>query len=123
MDAAFTHTADGKLTFARDAAGALFLDDLAAYAVLSTMCAERGRYAFDSGVGTLLSTVTKDGRATASRLSACASDALEQCHQDQLVRAGATYRVDRARSGAFLVGLTWHSPTGKAVAQTVRRCP
>ena len=121
MDAAFTHTADGKLTFARSAAGDPYLDDLATYAVLSTLCAERGRYAFDAGVGTLLSTVTKDGRATASRLAACASDALEQCRQDQLVRAGATYRVDRERSGAFSIALAWQSPTGRAVAQTVRR--
>lgn len=120
MDAAFDHTADGKLTFARDAAGDFYLDDLATYAVLSTLCAERGRYAFDAGVGTLLSTVTKDGRATASRLSACASDALEQCRQDQLVRAGATFRVERERSGAFSIALAWQSPTGRA-AQTVRR--
>ena len=121
MDAAFTSTAEGRLTFARDAAGNPFLDDLATYSVLSTLCAERGQYAFDAGVGTLLSTVTKDGRATASRLSACASDSLEQCRQDQLVRAGATFRVDRERSGAFSIALAWRSPTGRAVAQTVRR--
>lgn len=113
MDVAFTVNKNGKLTFARNSAGDFYFDNRAVYSVFSTLFAQKGRYFFDSTVGTYLSTVTKDGRTTATRLVACANDALSQLRDtERVITDFSTPNATRLRSGAWSLALSWSTPSG-----------
>lgn len=113
MDVAFTQNPQtGRLTFARNAAGDFYLDDRGTYAVLATLYAQKGRYFWDATVGTYLSTIKQDVRATGTRLIAAASDALEQVRQEGMIRGGSA-TAERLRLGAWSLPIRWLSPRGE----------
>lgn len=117
MDVAFKTTSDGKLTFRRDSSGDAQLDDQATYAVMATMMAQKGAYAWDATVGTYLFRIVKDGRLTGTKLSAVGTDALDQVRQE----AGITpIEATPARSalGKWSLLLRWRSPGGKVATAT-----
>ncbi len=115
LDVAFTSTPTGRLSFARKD-GDLFLDDKCVYAVIATLCSIKGRYGWDSSVGTWFTTIKKDGRLTGTRLSAAATDALDQVRAE----LGITPRdpqADRLSGGRWQLQLRWRS-VGKDVSST-----
>lgn len=117
MDVAFTTTTDGKLTFSRDSAGDVQLDDRAAYGVMATLIAEKGSYSWDGTVGTYLHRLTKDGRLTGTKLSAAASDALDQARQEFGVTPIEATPA-RAASGKWSILLRWRSVGGTVATAT-----
>lgn len=117
MDVAFTTTADGKLTFSRDATGDVQLDDRATYGVMATLIAEKGAYAWDGTVGTYLHRLTKDGRLTGTKLSAAATDALYQARQEFGVTPIEATPA-RAASGKWSILLRWRSVGGSVATAT-----
>lgn len=117
MDVAFTLNATGKLTFAKNASSNFYIDERGVYAIFATLAAEKGRYGWDSTVGTFFSTIRKDGRLTATRLNSAASDALEQCRRDGIISAGATSQPERASAGKWALLLKWRTPGGAAVTE------
>ena len=110
MDAAFT-VRNGKLCFARRSDGDIPLDDRAVYSVFTTLFAVKGGYFADGTVGTTLSAIRKDGGATGTRIRGCGADAAEQLTDDRLVRS-LSVEPRRLRSGAWVLTLTWQSPSG-----------
>jgi phage gp46-like protein len=104
----------GRLTFARNSQGDFYLDDRGIYPVFSTLFAQKAKYYWDSTVGTYLSTVRSDVRATGTRLTSVATDALEQCVADGLIRSG-TAQADRIRLGVWMITMRWKAPSGDDV--------
>ena len=117
MDVAFSRNSNGKLVFAPDSTGSPYLDDRGVYAVFATLAAAKGRYGWDSTVGTFFSKLTKDGRLTSTKLSSAATDAFEQCRQDGLIAPGATALPERIDAGKWALLLRWKTPSGAAVAE------
>ena len=104
-----TRNSSGKLTFARNAAGGFYLDDLGVYAVFATLFARKGEYAYDATLGTFLHKVRKDGRLTGTRLNSAAADALDQVRKDRTISSG-TSTAQRLTGGAWELRLTWNVP-------------
>ena len=114
MDVAFVVNPENfKLTFARNSDGDFYLDTRSVYPVIATVCAAKGKWFHDASVGTYLSTIARDGRATGTRLTAAASDGLDQVAQDGLIRNGATVEVARLRPGAWGLTLRWTTSLGE----------
>lgn len=114
MDVAFVVNPENyKLTFARNSDGDFYLDTCAVYSVIATVCAEKGKWFHDASIGTYLSTITRDGRATGTRLVAAATDGLEQVTQDGLIRSGAAASTSRLGVGAWGLTLRWQTSIGE----------
>lgn len=111
--------ASGLLTFALNSDGDFYLDDRALYPVIATLFAEKGRYAADPTVGTYLATIRQDGAATATRLNAAMSDALEQCRRDGLLVKGSA-AATRLRTGAWAMPMSWQPFSGSKVDYTMK---
>lgn len=120
VDLAFkTNPLNGKLTFAKNSDGNFYLDDRAVYPVLVTLFADKGKYLYDANLGTYLNTISKDVRATASRLVGAAQDAIEQCRQAGYIRSG-TAKAERIRPGAWALLLNWKTTRGESLAEKVK---
>jgi len=120
VDVAFTQDPhSGRLTFARNADGDFYLDTLAVYPVIATLFAEKGRYLFDPAVGTYLSLITQDSRATGSRLTAAQNDALDQCRLDGLLYSGEAQST-KLRPGVWQLIVSWKPIAGANQSRTLR---
>lgn len=119
MDVAAVVDQTGKLTFAKNADSDFYFDDRAVGAVFGTLFAHVGQYAEDATLGTTLWTVTKSGRATATRLVAAATDALQQVKAEGLISSYEPPTATRLGGGAWEIALPWKVPSG-AVFQRKR---
>lgn len=118
MDVAVAVDQTGKLTFAKNAEGDFYFDDRAVGAVFGTLFAHVGEYAEDATVGTTLHTVTKSGRATATRLVTAATDALQQVKADKLLSSYDQPTATRLVGGAWELVLPWKVPSGPVTQRT-----
>jgi len=113
MDVAVVvNPATGKLTFARNSDGDFYFDDRAIGPVFGTLFAEKGRYLWDATVGTTISTVTKDGRATGTRIAAAATEALRQVKVEGLITSYDVPVPTMLRGGVWQLTLRWQTPSG-----------
>lgn len=119
LDVAFAVNAAGRLDFARNGSGDYYLDDRGVYAVLGTLFANKGEYAFDGDVGTFLARVTKDGRTTGTRIASCCDDMAQQLRDDQIIRS-ASSRADRLRDGAWQITIEWVTASGQRQKETLK---
>jgi hypothetical protein len=112
-------TSPGRLTFQWDKSGDLVFDNSQAYAVLVTVCSNKGRYRPDRNFGTLLYTIVHDTSATGSQLSAAGNDGLQQAAQGNLIQ-NYSCNAQRTRPGAWNLAVNWQINGTQDVSRTLR---